>query len=75
VTAIEVELAGGPADGRRLVIPAENERTTLNLPCLDEPPPLDPAGPGGPTTYVILSYRRSGIRDDGTRIFTYEGWR
>lgn len=66
------DLVGGPADGRRLEIRDEDEFGTLNVVDLDESP-LNPAGPQK-TTYTTLIYRRTGIRDDGRRIFSYVGF-
>ncbi len=70
VPAIEVELAGGYFDGRRMRVP--DNRDTWRLPV---PPGIGSFGPEPDVTVPALDaavYRWSGsVRDDGTRVFRF----
>jgi len=70
VPAIEVELAGGYFDGRRMRVP--DNRDTWRLPV---PPGVGSFGPEPDVTMPALDaavYRWAGsVRDDGTRVFRF----
>jgi hypothetical protein len=73
--SVTVELVGGWYDGRRITVP-ENQGPWVVLPA----PPMEPSimpvdfSKKPPTMPQPLSYRWTGsIRDDGTRVFRYEG--
>lgn len=75
-SAIVADFIGGPASGQNFPLP--DDWSTIYLPVLLPEASIggywigDPTAPFKPITRGTAIYRRTGIRDDGRRVYAYD---